>query len=54
MHDILSLLSLHLLWQQRGGVNMQNALVSLIVTVVGGIIVHLFVKWLDRKTDKDN
>jgi hypothetical protein len=42
-----SLLS-HLLRQQKGGVAMLDILISFVVSVLAGIVVHYMCKWLDR------
>lgn len=41
-----------LYWRQEGGEPM-DMLISLIVTVMGGVVCHYVIRWLDRH-DKGN
>jgi hypothetical protein len=41
----------HPIWQQKGGVYMQE-IISFFISIVAGVICHLICKWLDR--DRDN
>lgn len=51
MYDTIAVLSYRYL-ATGGGVWMEIA-ISFLVTVIGGVVCHLIVKWLDRN-DKDN
>ena len=51
MHDIMAMLSYRYL-ATGGGVWME-VILSLIVTVVGGVVCHYIIKWLDGG-HKDN
>lgn len=41
------------IWQQKGGANMSDAILSFLIAVAGGVTCHYIIKWLDSD-DKDN
>ncbi len=51
--DMLVLLS-YPVRQRRGGEIMQEVLISILAAVVGGVICHYIIKWLDSGSNNDN
>ena len=51
--DMLVLLS-YPIRQRKGGEIMQEVLISILAAVVGGVICHYIIKWLDSGSNDDN
>ena len=37
--------------QRKGGVHMQDAIISFLVAIMGGVACHYIIKWLDSNDD---